>query len=412
MTPRDDGGGGIRDLRILYLSHRFPYPPSGGAKVRAYHTIMRLADHNTVTVAAPVRDAEELAAAETLAGQGLRVETALISRAGGLVRTLRSALTGQTASRGYFRAPRLVRRVRHLIAQGEFDLVMVHSSSVAPYVADLVGPTKVLDFVDMDSRKWLDYTRYTGFPIRLVYALEGRSLARIERRLAAQFDLNVVATAVEAESLQAIAGTVPHTVVPNGVDLSYFQPTQDAYDPKSVCFVGRMDYFPNVHAMCRFCAKAWPQVRRAVPSARLRIVGANPTARVRELARIAGVEVTGTVEDVRPYVHAAACTVAPLEIARGTQNKLLESMALGVPVVASPLAARGVDARAPDHLLQAADPTETAQRVVELMTDPQERARLASAGRAQVESRHDWARALDRFEHDVKATLPDHGRVH
>jgi hypothetical protein len=366
---------------------------------------MQLARDNTVTVAAPVRDPDEAAAAQTLASLGPRVETASISRLGGLLRTVVSAATGRTASVGYFRSPDLARRIKRLSTEGAFDLIVVHSSSVAPYVCNLTGCAKVLDFVDMDSRKWVDYTAYARFPMRLVYALEGRCLARLERKLAQRFDLNVTATAFESDTLAAIAGDVPRAVVPNGVDLDYFQPSEGAYDPMLACFVGRMDYFPNVHAMTRFCWETWPIVRRAVPSARLQIVGANPTPKVRALAELPGVQVTGTVDDVRPYVLAAACTVAPLEIARGTQNKLLESMALGVPVIASALAARGVDAHTPEHLLVADGPDATAQRVVGIMRDPTERARLSAAGRARVESRHAWGRALDGFEREVAAVV-------
>lgn len=405
--PRDSGvSREVRGLRILYLTHRFPYPPAGGAKVRAYHSIMRLAEANSVTVAAPVRDAEEREAAETLASLGPSVETASISRLAALLRTAVYAATGRTASVGYFRAPRLVRRVLELGEAGAFDLIIVHSSSVAPYVAGLRGTPKVLDFVDMDSRKWLDYTAYSSWPKRLVYALEGRALGRLERTLARRFDLNMTATQFEADSLIEIAGQVPHAVVPNGVDLRYFTPADAPYDPVRVCFVGRMDYFPNALAMQRFCAESWPLIRQVVPNARLQIVGANPMPEVRDLASISGVEVTGTVDDVRPYVRAAACTVAPLEIARGTQNKLLESMAMGVPVIASPLAARGVDASAPDEIWIAQDVTRMAEGVVALMTDPEARARLAKMGRARVEETYDWVRALDQFEEQISACTP------
>jgi hypothetical protein len=409
MSPRDADTGAriLEGRRILYLAHRFPYPPVGGAKVRACYSIRRLAAANHVTVAAPVRDADEAAAARELADMGVRVETAPLSRSAALLRTAFSALTLRTASAGYFHAPSLARRVQSLLRTEPFDLVIVHSSSIAPYVEDLQGVVKVLDFVDMDSQKWRDYCTHVAVAKRPVYALEGWTLARLERRLARRFDLNVVATAFEADSLRQIAGAVPSAIVANGVDLEYFQPSDAPVDDRLVCFTGRMDYLPNVQGMRAFCAQVWPQVRARLPDARLRIVGAAPAPAIRALHGQDGIEVTGTVSDVRPCVRAAGCAVAPLQIARGTQNKVLEAMAMGIPVVASSLAARGVDARAGTDLLVADAPQETAEAISRLLTEPGLRDRLAEAGRARVAAHHDWSTTLDCLERRLADLLAD-----
>ena len=385
---------GPAGLHILYLTHRLPYPPSGGARVRAFHSLRHLAARNSVTVAAPVRDQGEVAAAEALAGLGHRVLTAPLGRGRALVQAAWRAGTARPASTGYFHAPGLARQVRDLLRRERVDLIVVHCSAVGPYVAEIAGIPKVLDFVDMDSCKWADYSRVTGLPHRLVHAWEARTLRRTEARLARAFDLSLVATEAEARSLSEIAGPVPHAVVRNGVDLDYFHPGGGAPEPERLCFLGRMDYFPNVQAMVDFCREVLPRVQAARPGVRLSIVGAEPTPAVRALARLPGVEVTGSVADVRPYVWRSAVSVAPLKLARGTQNKVLEAMALGVPVVASTLAARGVDATPGTHLLRADAPAETARAILDLLDAPDARTRLAGAARAHLDARYAWPSAL------------------
>jgi len=165
---------------------------------------------------------------------------------------------------------------------------------------------------------------------------------------------------------------------------------------------GTMDYFPNQECMFRFVATTLPLVRARRPAAKLLIVGADPSPAVRKLGEIPGVTVTGSVPDVRPYVRTAAMMVAPLAIARGTQNKILEAMAMGVPVVTSPAAAGGVDATDRDHFLVAGTPAEEADAIVAIASDPALRARLAAAGRARMLSHHAWDKSMRRLDDIVE----------
>jgi len=388
--------------RILYVTHRMPYPPHGGARVRAYQCIRHLAVHNSVTVAAPVRSRDEAAAARALAeAHGVTVLTRPIGRARALSQAAWGAATWRPASMGYFDAPGLGAAIRRAHEDEPFDLAIVHSSAVAPYVAALDGVAKVLDFVDMDSCKWRDYARHTRFPTNLVHRREAVTLARAEGRFARRFDLCLTATAHEAASLRDIAGDVPNAVVRNGVDLAYYGPGDEAYDPDTLCFVGRMDYFPNEQAVVAFCRDVLPRIRGVRPAARLRIVGADPTPTVRALADRPGVTVTGGVPDVRPYVRGAAATVVPLKVARGTQNKILESMAMGVPVIASTVAARGVAATPGEHLLTASTPSATAAHALRLMDGSAERDRLARAGRRAAVDHFAWAATLEALDRNL-----------
>jgi hypothetical protein len=385
-------------MRILYLCHRFPFPPNSGAKVRAFHTIRHLSERHEVVVATLQIDPGETANGGGLAEYCARY---LVEPIDPLARRFRmglSLLTPEPATMGAFYSPRLKRRVAEELARSRFDLAMFHSSSVVQYVDRDAGIPLFIDFVDMDSQKWLAYARHRDFPMNLGYRLEGIKLARAEACMARRATLSTCATAAETESLVAMGSGTPADWFPNGVDLDYFRPGGGAYDTDRICFVGRMDYYPNVECIVDFCARVMPLIRRRRPAAKLSIVGAKPTSEVRRLADLPGVEVTGTVDDIRSYVRRSAVTVAPLNIARGTQNKILESMAMGVPVVCSELAARGVDAVVGEHVLAASDSERYAESVVSLMADRERRCRFARAGRARVSSHHSWPVAMDKLD--------------
>jgi sugar transferase (PEP-CTERM/EpsH1 system associated) len=268
---------------------------------------------------------------------------------------------------------------------------------------------KILDFCDMDSQKWLEYANYKPFPLSLGYRLEGRKMAAAERRLARSFDLSTVTTRAEWETLESFADGAPTDWFPMGVDAEYFSPADDGYDADTISFIGRMDYYPNEECMARFCAQAWPLLKARRPALKLLIVGADPSPEVRRLGELPGVTVTGSVPDVRPFVRRSAVMVAPLKIARGTQNKILEAMAMGVPVVTSSIAAGGVDAQAPAHLLVADTPDEMCTVILRLIEQPDERCRLSLAGRERVLSHHAWAPSMQRLDRMIERCIANFG---
>jgi sugar transferase (PEP-CTERM/EpsH1 system associated) len=185
---------------------------------------------------------------------------------------------------------------------------------------------------------------------------------------------------------------------PNGVDTGFFSPGQDDYDDDTISFIGRMDYYPNEECMTRFCDEVWPLLLAARPAMKLLVVGAEPSAEVRKLGLRPGVTVTGSVPDVRPFVRRSVLSIAPLNIARGTQNKILEAMAMGVPVVTSPIAAAGVDAEPDRHLLVADSAQDYVRQILRVCCDREERRRLSEAGRARMLSHHTWPRAMERMD--------------
>jgi sugar transferase (PEP-CTERM/EpsH1 system associated) len=392
-------------VRILVVTHRLPYPPTRGGKIRPFNVIRHLGARHEVTVASLARSDEEMRAGAGLGAHCAKVLAETVSAPAALARMVARLPSPGPSSMGYFYSPALARRIRHELATVAFDLVFVHCAFVAPYVAHVRTVPKILDFGDMDSQKWLAYARWRRFPLSAGYALEGRKLQRAEARLARQFDLCTCTTRAELETLAGYEVPVPLGWFPNGVDAEYFAPSPEPYDPDLVTFVGRMDYYPNQQAVVDFCATVLPGLRRRRPAENLAIVGADPSAGIRRLGEQDGVSVTGSVPDVRPYVRRSALTVAPLQIARGTQNKILEAMAMGVPTVASVAAAGGVDAEPGRHVLTASTPAEYTDAILAVLGDRAERDRLAVEGRARVLSHHSWRRSMETLDGLVERCL-------
>jgi sugar transferase (PEP-CTERM/EpsH1 system associated) len=397
-------------VKILYVCHRFPFPPKRGGKIRPFNMIKHLAANHEVTVASIVRSADEARGGQGIAQFCAHYEMAEVSNSIQVARMVARLATPTPSSMGYFYSPQLKRRIRELLATERFDLIFVHCSSVAQYVADVRGVPKILDFGDMDSQKWLEYVRYKPLPMSLGYWLEGKKMEREEKRLAGQFDLCTATTRAEWETLESYGTALGSDWFPNGVDHAYFAPDDTSYDTNTISFIGRMDYYPNQECMFDFCANVLPRIQTQRPQAKLLIVGADPSPAVKKLANLRGVTVTGSVPDVRPYVRDSALMVAPLNIARGTQNKILEAMAMGVPVVTSSIAAAGVDAVPEQHLLVASTYEEQATAVLRLLANPAERERFAIAGRSRVLSHHDWGRSMQRLDDVIERCMTQYGR--
>ena len=392
-------------MKILYVCHRFPFPPKRGGKIRPFNMIKHLSARHEVTVASLVRSQTEANEGAGIAPHCARYEMGRVSNPVQTLRMVARLPTSTPSSFGFFYSPALAKRIQTLLATERFDLIFVHCSSVASYVSQVSDIPKILDFGDMDSQKWLEYARYKPFPLSIGYWLEGRKLQREEMRLARNFDVCTATTRAEWETLQSYGTGVATDWFPNGVDADYFAPTDVAYDADTISFIGRMDYYPNQECMFEFCRATLPLLKQKRPGIKLLIVGADPTPAVRRLAEIPGVTVTGSVPDVRPFIRRSAAMVAPLNIARGTQNKILEAMAMGVPVISSRIAAAGVDAVAEEHLLVGSTAAEYANAILRILDNPQERARLAHAGRERMLSHHAWPRSMQRLDRIISTCL-------
>ena len=388
-------------MKILFVCHRFPYPPNEGGKIRSFNMIAHLHQNHDVTVASLTESRAEREAVDGMRPFCSQYIVEHIFKPLAWLKAILNLFSTVPSSMGYFHSRKLRRRIQRLLKEKPFDLIVVHCSSVAPFVLPSGDIPKILDFCDMDSQKWLIYARHKPFPLSLVYWLEGIKLQRAEKRLAAEFNGSSVATAAELETLKEFNVGKPGFSFPNGVDIEYFAPSDAPYDEKTICFMGKMNYYPNEKCMLDFCATVFPLLREKYPELKLSIIGSNPTKKILALQSIAGVEVTGRVDDVRPYVQRSALSVIPLTIARGTQNKILESMAMGIPVVCSKIAARGIDAIPGEHVLVASSPEEFVACISRLLDQKEERERFAKAARARMLSHHTWDHAMQEMDKNI-----------
>ncbi|MGH8182832.1 MAG: TIGR03087 family PEP-CTERM/XrtA system glycosyltransferase [Rhodanobacteraceae bacterium] len=388
---------------VLFLCHRLPWPPSKGDKIRSYHVLQRLLQHYRVYLGAFVDDPADwqyLPAVEAVcAGVCVRPLPPWRAR----WRALAALPRGEALTVGCYRDNAMRRWVDQVVSAHQPELALCYSSGVVPFVMHQRELRRVMDFVDADSDKWRQYAQRRHGVARMVYAREARKLAEFERAIATRFDASLFVSEAEAaffrRQVPATAGKV-HGVA-NGVDADYWNPQPVYPDPypagtRALAFTGAMDYRANVDAVEWFAREVWPRIVGQRPAARFYIVGSNPTAGVRALGQHQGVVVTGRVEDVRPYLAHAHAVVAPLRIARGIQNKLLEALAMEKVVLATPQAWEGIDDFKGRQGCISAAPEVMADEALHWLDTPQPA--QVSAARAMVQARFDWARNLDAYE--------------
>ena len=388
---------------LLYLTHRIPYPPNKGDKVRSHHLLRFLAARYAVHLGTFVDDEADRAHAGALAPLCASLHVASIHATRARMRSLGSLLTGEALTLGYYRDEALAQWVGHTVRARGIRRAVVFSSAMAQYVTALTELRVVVDFVDVDSAKWEEYGRTRRWPLSGLFRREGDRLLAYERAVARRADASVFVTAAEADLFRRKAPECAARVwsVHNGVDTAYFAPgvshaSPFASDEDAVVFTGAMDYWPNIDAVCWFARQALPAIQAARPRARFYVVGMQPAPTVQALARLPGVTVTGRVPDVRPYLAHARVVVAPLRVARGIQNKVLEAMAMARPVVASSCAAEGLSAVPGTEIAVADDAPAFAQAVLAAMA-PDQATALGTAARARVVADYDWAANLAPF---------------
>jgi sugar transferase (PEP-CTERM/EpsH1 system associated) len=384
---------------LLFLSQRIPYPPNKGDKIRSYHILQHLLKTHRVHLGCFFDDPEDEKYIEPLRKLCASVNCQFIGRPQKLMRSAKALMAGTSLSEAVFFDRGMSRWVEQAIAEHRIGKMFVFCSSMAPYAICAKGQ-KVIDIVDVDSEKWQAYAAAGGPLMRAIYAREGRTLFSLERRAAREFDTALFVSKAEADLFVRLAPETSGHVqfMNNGVDAGYFDPQGQFLSPfglnrSAVVFTGMMNYRPNIEAVQWFVQTILPRLRTAHSEVEFWIVGAQPTPAVIELGKETGVRVTGAVDDVRPYLAHARCVVAPLQIARGVQNKVLEALAMAKPVVATSQACEGIDLQNGKNILVADAALEFAEAVLSVLSGAHNE--IGPNGRALVELNYRWTHNLE-----------------
>ena len=394
-------------MRLLVLTHRLPYPPHKGEKIRALNILKTLTRDHEVHLGCLIDAASDLAHLDTLGGY---VRGLVYQRVHPPIRkalAVPALLGARSLSVAYFYSHALQEKIDALIERERIEAVLCSSSPMAEYLfrsrhAQRLGRMpRVMDLIDVDSFKWRQYAEHSSPWLAWIYRREARHLGAYEQRIAASFDRVLIVSERERRCFPGAACPANVSVMENGVDLEFFSPRharRRTLSGPTLVFTGVMNYRPNVDGVLWFVERILPAVRGAVPDVRLYIVGNRPTAEVLRLAQDAAIVVTGFVDDVRDYLAGASVCIAPLRIARGVQNKILEAMAAGRPVIASREAFEGLDAEPGRDLVVADDAAGFAAAAIDLLGNAERRTELGRSARACVERRYSWAANLRVLE--------------
>lgn len=384
---------------ILFLAHRIPWPADRGDKIRSHHILKRLCEIAPVHVGTFADDERDMGFAEAMDGLVASRHVELRSKpqwqAG-----LEGLFTGQPISVRSFASRSMQNWVDATIASRQISHIFCFSGQMAQYVPANFNGRFIMDFVDVDSAKFESYAEEGHAFMRWVNRREGRVLGTFEAEIAARADASLLVSDAEAELFQRRTAASTVMALGNGIDTAFYNPEghykklHPPFPDPLIVFTGQMDYRPNIEAVSDFAQNAMPVIRAQHPEATFAIVGRNPTQAVSDLSMLPGVQVTGAVDDVRTWLAAADVVVAPLRIARGIQNKVLEAMAMAKPVIASPAAAEGIDAEHGQHFFVEENVGAEALRVCALLAEPSSGLSIGKAARAHVIAHFGWGRQL------------------
>ncbi|MCI5046745.1 MAG: TIGR03087 family PEP-CTERM/XrtA system glycosyltransferase [Aquisalinus sp.] len=387
----------IQKPRALFLVHRIPFPPDKGDKIRSWQIFKLLSQKFDLYAGFFIDDEADYQHVEYLQDFCAEIKAVSLSPRRAKLKSLSGLLSGQPLSFPYYTSRDMKEWVRGVRAKG-LEVEVIFSSSMFPYAADAAAPV-ITDLCDADSAKWKAYSDRQGFPMSAIYQREARLLSEAEAIITQKSAASFLITPEEAAIVKQHPEADPYKVgtFGNGVDIDYFDPGAELageVPQNSIVFTGAMDYEPNIEAVIWFAEHVWPELIKQDAERTWAIVGARPVAAVKALSSLPGVKVTGRVDDIRPWLSGAKVAVAPLQIARGLQNKVLEAMAMAKAVIASPGAAEGLCVTPGRDLIIAESPTAYMREISRLLSDGSSRQTLGNRARDVIEKRYSWTAQL------------------
>jgi sugar transferase (PEP-CTERM/EpsH1 system associated) len=385
-------------VRILYLTSRFPWPPDRGDRLTVVNMLRALSARHRVTLLSFVDGHEPPDAMAQVSPHCERVVTVPLSRARSWLQAWLGVGSTLPSQVSFYRSRRMTDVAHQLLREGRFDAVISHAIRMAPYVPDLAPPPVTIlfqgDSVGLVLGGSIPYVRWWRRP---GIAWERWRVDRFTAAATRRFSETWVLSPIDLEDMRRLGG-VRLEYLPHGVDERLFALERAPHPEPRLMFLGNLGVPHNEDAAVFAAREIWPRVRPDLPSGRLLLVGADPSPAVRRLAALDGVEVTGRVQGLLPLWRSAHVLVAPLRFSTGIQNKLLEAMAAGVPVVTTRQAAEAIGARHGEHLLVADTADTLAAAVRQTLADPQAASGRAARARDHVAQHFSWDLAVRRLE--------------
>ncbi len=394
---------------LLYLCHRIPYPPNKGDKIRSFHLLKHLSNKYRIFLGAFIDEEGDWEYIPKLDAwcedtYFLRLNPSLAK-----LKSLSGFFSNKALTLPYYYDSRMARWIESVVLENRIDAMLIYSSAMAQYVlaSEYGSASRIMDLVDVDSDKWRQYSDRKSWPMNWVYRREANKLFEFERKATCMLDHSFFVSSKEAGLFKRLAPEVAHKVgfFNNGVDTEIFSPDLNFASPyqnecQAIVFTGAMDYWPNEDAVIWFTQEVFPKIKANWPKTLFYIVGSNPTEQVMPLAEIDGVVVTGKVADIRPYIKHASVIVAPMRIARGIQNKVLEGMAMARPVVVTSMGLEGIGAEDSNEVWVADDAVGFAKQINAILRSDNKDIGLAA--RERVCKDFTWEQSLPRIDRQLK----------
>jgi sugar transferase (PEP-CTERM/EpsH1 system associated) len=415
-------------MKILYLAHRIPFPPNKGDKIRTFNEIKHLSLSHDIDLACLADNPEDMKYKKSLEKYCKRVKVVPLHTIGTKINPLFSLLgMKKSLSVGYFYSRSLQKILDTWLSETTYDAVFCFCSVMAEYLfrsetldfslrSYLKSPERypkdgrplfVMDYCDLDSEKWRQYSEKSRFPMSVIYGIENKRLFDYEKLVNRFFDYSIFVSQREGDLFRELYPSARNlSAIPNGVDHYYFSPSNTFDhvglkadpDEQVLVFTGAMDYYANIEGVEWFCRDIFPMIKNELPKAKFFIVGSNPSSRVKDLEQVEGVTVTGFVHDIRPYYHEADVCVVPLRIAAGIQNKVLEAMAMGKPVVTTSIALEGIHAQPEITVLEENSAHGFFKAVTDVLGDTDKGHKIGEKARAFIINEFGWDIGMMKLE--------------
>jgi len=387
---------------LLFLIHRIPYPPNKGDKIRSYHFLKGLAENYNIYLATFVDDEDDWGYVDTVKALTTNSTFIYLNPFVSRVKSLSGLMTNKALTIPYYYNRQFQRWVDQTIQENNIEKVVIFSSAMAQYVQKHQGLEIIIDFVDVDSDKWLQYSKKTKWPVSWIYQRESKKLLEFDSKIARIAKMSLFVSKEESLLFKHLVDMDSNKInfVNNGVDTYYFNVKEQLDNPYPdnkavIVFTGAMDYWANVDAVIWFVKHVFPKIKQQCKDAQFYIVGSKPGKQVINLSNIEGIFVTGRVKDIRPYLSYANTVVAPLQIARGIQNKILEAMAMGKRIVATSQAIEGINIT--HQTVSIAGSPEVFSKQVLLYLKDKQYSGFITENRCFVEENFSWEASLKKL---------------